>query len=81
MTTDDAFRQLALRFPRATEKAILGSQESRVRDKAFAPLGWPEPDWAVVRLTPVDQAKFIAQSGELSPEPAVGDVAASPESD
>lgn len=69
MTTSDTFRRLALSFPRATEKAILGSQEFRVRDKVFATLGWPEPGWAVVRLTPADQTKFISQSSALSPEP------------
>lgn len=69
MTTDDAFRHLALSFPRAVERAILGSQEFRVRDTAFATLGWPEPGWAVVRLAPADQASFISQSTALSAEP------------
>ena len=69
MTTDDAFRHLALSFPRAVERAILGSQEFRVRDTAFATLGWPEPGWAVVRLTPKDQAAFMGKSPALSPEP------------
>lgn len=69
MTTADTFRHLALSFPRTSEKAILGSQEFRVRDRAFATLGWPEPGWAVVRLTPADQTKFITQSSALSPEP------------
>ena len=69
MTTTDAFRTLALSFPRAMEKQILGSQEFRVRDKAFATLGWPQAGWAVVRLTPVDQGRFLARSSALAPEP------------
>jgi hypothetical protein len=69
MTTADAFRHLALSLPRAVEKPILGSQEFRVRDKAFATLGWPQAGWAVVRLTPGDQAKFMAKSQALAPEP------------
>ncbi len=69
MATADAFRHLALSLPRAVEKPILGSQEFRVRDKAFATLGWPEAGWAVVRLTPSDQAKFMATSQAVGPEP------------
>ncbi len=69
MTTSEDFRRLALSFPRAIEKPILGSQEFRVRDRAFATLGWPEPGWAVVRLTPADQVRFMGQSKALSPEP------------
>lgn len=69
MATADTFRDLALSLPRACEKPILGSQEFRVRDRAFATLGWPEPGWAVVRLTPADQLAFLRQSTALSPEP------------
>lgn len=69
MITPDAFRQQALSLPRALEKAILGAQEFRVRDKTFATLGWPEPGWAVVRLTSAEQAVFLARSRALTPEP------------
>lgn len=69
MVTAEGFRQQALSLPRALEKPILGSQEFRVRDKAFATLGWPQAGWAVVRLTPDDQARFLARSQALSPEP------------
>ena len=69
MVTTEGFRLQALSLPRALEKLILGSQEFRVRDKAFATLGWPQAGWAVVRLTPDDQAHFLAKSQALSPEP------------
>ena len=52
--TPDAFRALALSFPRAQEKPILGSQEFRIKDKAFATLGWPQAGWAVIKLAPAD---------------------------
>ena len=69
MVGADDFRQMALSLPRAVEKQVLGSQEFRIRDKAFATLGWPEPGWAVVKLTPKDQGAFLARSSALSPEP------------
>lgn len=67
--TSEDFRRLALSLPRTVERPILGSQEFRVRDRAFATLGWPEPGWAVVRLTPADQLRFMGQSKALTPEP------------
>ena len=69
MVSADDFRQMALSLPRAVEKQVLGSQEFRIRDKASATVGWTEPGWAVVRLTPKDQAAFMGKSPALSPEP------------
>ena len=48
---------------------MLGSQEFRIKDKVFATLGWPEAGWAVVKLTPADQARFLKGGEGLSPEP------------
>ena len=67
--TPDAFRSLALSFPNTREAAVLGSQEFRVKDRAFATLGWPQAGLAVVRLSPDDQSRFMAQARGLSPEP------------
>jgi hypothetical protein len=67
--TPEAFRALALSFPRAQERSMLGSQEFRIKDKVFATLGWPEAGWAVIKLTPADQTRFLIACAGLSPEP------------
>ena len=56
----DEFRRLALSFPGATESAPLGVPEFRVRTKAFAGLSYPEGERAGVKLTPAEQAKYLA---------------------
>lgn len=48
---------------------MLGSQEFRIKDVVFATLGWPEAGWAVVKLPPTDQARFLIACAGLSPEP------------
>ena len=67
--TPEAFRALALSFPRAQERPIRGSQEFHIKDKVFATLGWPEACWAVIKLTPADQTRFLRGGEGLSPEP------------
>lgn len=67
--TPEAFRTLAVSFPRAQERLMLGSQEFRVKDKAFATLGWPEAGSALLRLTPKDQARFMRICASLTSEP------------
>jgi hypothetical protein len=58
MTAGD-FRKLALSFPEAIESAHLHHPDFRVRGKIFATLGYPGKDWAVVKLTPDEQKRFI----------------------
>jgi hypothetical protein len=58
MTADD-FRKLALSFPEAIESAHMHHPDFRVRGKIFATLGYPSKDWAVVKLTPNEQKRFI----------------------
>lgn len=59
MTADD-FRQLALSQLNARVASRLGTIEFLVGDKVFATLGAPDPAFAVLRLTPQDQATAIA---------------------
>jgi hypothetical protein len=54
--TPDGFRALALGLPEATESAHMGHADFRVRGKVFATLGYPDDDWAMVKLTPEQQA-------------------------
>jgi hypothetical protein len=58
MTAGD-FRKLALSFPEAIESAHMHHPDFRVRGKIFATLGYPDKDWAVVKLTPDEQRHFI----------------------
>jgi hypothetical protein len=58
MTAGD-FRKLALSFPEAIESAHMHHPDFRVRGKIFATLGYPDKDWAVVKLTPDEQKRFV----------------------
>ena len=56
--TGNEFRSLALSLPEATESAHMDHPDFRVRGKIFATLG-PDEDWAMVKLTPEQQALFV----------------------
>ena len=58
MTAGD-FRKLALSFPEAIESAHMHHPDFRVRGKIFATVGYPDKDWAVVKLTPDEQKRFV----------------------
>ena len=57
--TPNEFRELALSFPDAVESAHMHHPDFRVRGKIFATLGYPGNDWAVVKLTPDEQKRFM----------------------
>src|ERR1700738_5376744 len=58
MTAND-FRKLALSFPQAAESAHMHHPDFRVGGKIFATLGYPDKNWAVVKLTPEEQREFV----------------------
>lgn len=58
--TADEFRQLALSQVHARMASRLGTIEFLVGDKVFATLGAPDPAFAILRLTPQDQAAAMA---------------------
>ncbi len=58
MTTNN-FRELALSFPEAIESAHMNHPDFRIHGKIFATLGYPDDDWAVVKLTPAEQKDFV----------------------
>ena len=58
MTAND-FRKLALSLPEAVESAHMRHPDFRVRGKIFATLGYPNKDFAVVKLTPDEQKEFV----------------------
>src|SRR5687768_15908347 len=57
--TANQFRRLALALPEAVEQSHMEHPDFRVGGKIFATLG-PDEDWAMVKLTPEQQASFIA---------------------
>ena len=58
MTPND-FRELALSFPEAVESAHMRHPDFRVGGRIFATLGYPDQDWAMVKLTPDEQKEFV----------------------
>lgn len=58
MTPSD-FRRLALSFPEASENAHMNHPDFRVNNRIFATLGYPDKEWAMVRLTPEQQSEFV----------------------
>jgi hypothetical protein len=64
MTADD-FRNIALSFPEAIESAHMRHPDFRVCGKIFATLGYPGKDWAVVKLTPNEQKRFIQSNPKV----------------
>jgi hypothetical protein len=62
MTTED-FRQIALSFPGAIEKAHMNHPDFRANGKIFATLHYPDDGWAMVKLPPDQQQSFM----ELQP--------------
>jgi hypothetical protein len=53
--TPDAFRNVALSLPEATEGSHMGHADFRVRGKIFATLGFPDSTKAALRLTHMQQ--------------------------
>jgi hypothetical protein len=61
MTADD-FRHLALQISGAIESVHGGHPDFRVGGRVFASLGAPDESWGMVKLTPEEQAAYIAAS-------------------
>jgi len=57
--TAEAFRKLALSFPETAESHHMHHPDFRVRGKIFATLGYPDPRWGMVKLTPAQQTNFV----------------------
>ncbi len=60
--TADEFRHLALQLPAATENAHMQHPDFRIGKRIFATLDYPEPGWAMVRLTSEQQALFTSSA-------------------
>jgi hypothetical protein len=58
MTPDD-FRRMALALPETAESAHMEHPDFRAGGKVFATLGYPDRNWAMVRLNPEHQARLV----------------------
>jgi hypothetical protein len=56
------FRRIALAMPQAVEAQHGGHPDFRVGSKVFATLGWPDEGFAMVKLTPDQQAMYVTAS-------------------
>ncbi|HUA07904.1 MAG TPA: MmcQ/YjbR family DNA-binding protein [Candidatus Acidoferrales bacterium] len=55
----DTFRQIALSFEGAEERAHQAHPDFRVKGKIFATLGYPDAAWGMVKLTPDEQRAYM----------------------
>lgn len=58
--TPDAFRKLALGLPEVVESSHMNHPDFRVGKRVFATLGYPGPEWGMVKLTALQQSQFMA---------------------
>lgn len=58
--TREQFRRMALRFPGSSEQSHMGHPDFRVGGKIFATLDYPGEGWAMVKLLPEQQVRFVA---------------------
>jgi hypothetical protein len=65
------FRRLALRLPETVESSHFSHPDFRVRNRVFATLGYPDPRYGMVRLTP-EQQKELVRAAPESFRPAAG---------
>ena len=59
------FRKIALALPEVFEFAHMHHPDFRVGGKIFATLGYPDDDWAMVKLTPEQQGDFIGRDPDM----------------
>lgn len=55
----DDFRRLALALADAVESSHMRHPDFRIGGKVFASLGYPDNDWAMVKLVPEQQRAWI----------------------
>lgn len=57
--TADQFRKLALSFENTSEQSHMSHPDFRTGGKVFATLGYPDDDWAMVKLNPDQQQELV----------------------
>lgn len=64
MTPND-FRRMALELPATEERMHMRHPDFRVAGKIFATLAYPNKEWAMVKLTPVEQEMLVRAEPEV----------------
>ena len=64
MTAND-FRRLTLNFPETVEAEHMNHPDFRVAGKIFATLSYPDTTYGMVKLSPLDQDKFVREAPEV----------------
>ncbi|HWY42252.1 MAG TPA: MmcQ/YjbR family DNA-binding protein [Candidatus Sulfotelmatobacter sp.] len=68
------FRRLALKLPQTEERSHMNHPDFRVAGKIFATLAYPKKDWAMVKLTPIQQEDMVkAHSAAVQPVSGAGE--------
>ena len=55
------FRRLALDLPEVAERSHQAHPDFRFRNKIFATLGYPDPRWGMVKLSPEQQIEAMGK--------------------
>ena len=65
--TADQFRKMALALPGAVEKSHMAHPDFRTGPKGriFATLWYPDKEWAMVRLTPLQQLQYVEDEPDV----------------
>ena len=63
--TSEQFRRLALSLHAASEKQHMRHPDFRVGGKIFATVGYPDKHSAMVKLTPMEQERFVHDASEV----------------
>lgn len=63
--TPAKFRSLALSLPDVVEAAHMDHPDFRVGGKIFATLSKPKDGWGMVKLTPAQQAAYVAEHPDI----------------
>ncbi len=59
-STPPDFRRIALSLPQTEERKHMNHPDFRVAGKIFATLAYPNKQFAMVKLTPIQQQDFVA---------------------
>jgi len=66
----DTYRRLALALPGAVESSHMGAPDFRIKDRIFATLAYGAKGLGTLKLTPEQQAEFLADAPEyFTPAP------------
>ena len=64
-TSSKRFRRTALNLPGVIEGSHQGHTDFRVNGRIFAMLGYPDENWAMVKLSPEQQSMLVEAKPEI----------------